>query len=71
MAELRLKAMEVEWQNATEREKRSRTLYAQASLRPEEVARELREAADALGDHRMWSALSTTGAHASACRWSA
>ena len=51
-AESRLEAMEVEWQNATEREKRSRTLYAQATLRPEEVARELREAADALGDHR-------------------
>ena len=50
-ADTRLAAVEAEWENATEREKRSRTLYAQAALRPDEVARELREAAAALGDH--------------------
>ncbi len=51
-ADTRLAAVEADWENATERERRSRTLYAQASLRPNEVARELREAAAALGDHR-------------------
>lgn len=50
-ADTRLAAVEAEWENATEREKRSRTLYAQAALKPDEVARELREAAAALGDH--------------------
>lgn len=51
-ADTRLASMEKDWENATEREKRSRTVYAQASVRPEEVARELREAAASLGDHR-------------------
>jgi len=50
-ADTRLAAVEKEWENATEREKRSRTVYAQTVLRPEEVARELREATDVLGDH--------------------
>ena len=50
-SEVRLKAVEEEWTNAAEREKKSRTLYAQAALRPEEVAGEIREAAEALGDH--------------------
>jgi hypothetical protein len=39
-----------EWKVVEEREKRSRTLFAQGAIRPEEVARELREAAAALGD---------------------
>src|SRR5919201_3204788 len=50
-ADTRLAAVDAEWENATEREKRSRTLYAQAALKPDEVARELREAATALGGH--------------------
>ncbi len=38
-----------EWEKAGEREKRSRTLFAQKSIHPEEVARELREIRRALG----------------------
>jgi hypothetical protein len=41
--------LNLEWEAAANREKRSRTLFAQASLKPEEVARELNEAADVLG----------------------
>jgi superfamily II DNA or RNA helicase len=44
--------LDVEWERASDREKRSRTIFAQASIRPDEVARELNEAAAALGDHR-------------------
>ncbi len=51
-AERRLDAVALEWNKASEREKRSRTMFAQGAIRPEEVARELREAAEALGDHR-------------------
>ncbi len=50
-ADTRLAAVEREWENATEREKRSRTVFAQTTIRPDEVARELREAAQALGNH--------------------
>ncbi|AWR87062.1 helicase-related protein [Meiothermus taiwanensis] len=42
-------ALEVEWRNAAEREKRSRTLFAQHSLKPEEVARQLAETRRAVG----------------------
>jgi superfamily II DNA or RNA helicase len=35
------KGLEVQWRNAAEREKRSRTLFAQQTIRPEEVARQL------------------------------
>lgn len=38
-----------EWDNAAEREKRSRTMFAQETIRPEEVARELKEARAAVG----------------------
>ncbi len=51
-AERRLEQVALEWDRASEREKRSRTIFAQGTIRPEEVARELHEAADALGDHR-------------------
>lgn len=51
-AERRLEQVALEWDKASDREKRSRTIFAQAAIHPEEVARELREAAAALGDHR-------------------
>ena len=38
VADTRLAAVDAAWENATEREKRSRTLYAQAALKPDEVA---------------------------------
>lgn len=38
-----------EWENAAEREKRSRTMFAQETIKPEEVARELEEARAAVG----------------------
>jgi superfamily II DNA/RNA helicase len=38
------------WDQAAEREKRSRTVFAQASIQPDEVARELHAAEDAIGD---------------------
>lgn len=38
-----------EWDNAAEREKRSRTMFAQETIKPEEVARELEEAREAVG----------------------
>jgi superfamily II DNA or RNA helicase len=38
-----------EWDNATEREKRSRTMFAQASIKPEEVKRELEATREAIG----------------------
>jgi hypothetical protein len=41
--------VEHEWQSATEREKRSRTLFAQESIKVEEVVRELQAARDAVG----------------------
>ncbi len=52
-AERRLREeVELAWDRATERERRSRTIFAQAAIRPEEVARELREAEAALGSAR-------------------
>src|SRR5579883_3324182 len=51
-AEDRLSEVERAWESTAERERQSITKYRQASLHPEEVARELREAAEALGDHR-------------------
>jgi superfamily II DNA or RNA helicase len=39
-----------EWESAAEREKRSRTLYAQEGIRPTEVAEELAQVRAALGD---------------------
>lgn len=41
--------IEQEWQSATERERRSRTLFAQESIKVEEVIRELQAARDAVG----------------------
>src|SRR6266702_2667284 len=41
--------LNTEWEAAADREKRSRTIFAQEALKPEEVARELNEAAAALG----------------------
>lgn len=38
-----------EWENAAKQEKRSRTMFAQETIKPEEVARELREARTAVG----------------------
>ncbi|WP_036198944.1 helicase-related protein [Meiothermus ruber] len=43
------RGFEVEWRNAAEREKRSRTLFAQHTIRPEEVARQLFETRRAVG----------------------
>ncbi|RIH87662.1 helicase-related protein [Calidithermus roseus] len=43
------KGLEVQWKNAAEREKRSRTLFAQHALRPEEVAQQLAEARRSVG----------------------
>ena len=51
-AENRLGEVDLAWDQAAAREVQSNTKYRQAGIRPEEVARELREAADALGDHR-------------------
>jgi superfamily II DNA or RNA helicase len=41
--------IEHEWQSATERERRSRTLFAQETIKVEEVVRELQAARDAVG----------------------
>jgi superfamily II DNA or RNA helicase len=41
--------LELEWTNAAERERRSRTLFAQHTIKPEEVHRELVAARDAVG----------------------
>jgi len=38
-----------EWTDVMEREKRSRTVYAQESIKPDEVAREVRQVRDAVG----------------------
>jgi len=47
-----LAAMDLEWNEAAEQEKRSRTVFAQHALKPEQVRAEIRQAADALGDHQ-------------------
>ena len=50
--------LELEWQNAADREKRTRTLYAQHTIRPDEVHRELlatREAIGATADVRQFA----------------
>lgn len=43
------KEMLQEWDNATAREKRSRTIFAQETIHPEEVAAELRDVRNAIG----------------------
>ena len=43
------KAMLREWDNATAREKRSRTIFAQETIHPDEVAAELSEVRNAIG----------------------
>lgn len=48
-AERRLHDYELEWDRAVEREKRSRTIFAQGAIRPDEVRRELADAQAALG----------------------
>lgn len=58
------------WENAADREKRSRTVFAQDAIRPEEVAEELREVRAALGDQFdvrrfVHDALTASGAHLS------
>ena len=58
------------WQNAADREKRSRTVFAQETIRPEEVAAELAEVRAALGDQNdvrrfVNDALVAAGAHVS------
>ena len=42
-------AMMAEWDNATEREKRSRTIFAQNTIRTDDVAAELKSVQDAIG----------------------
>jgi superfamily II DNA or RNA helicase len=49
-AERRLKDVEIEWDKAEAREQRSRTIFAQGTIKPEEVRRELDDAARALGN---------------------
>ena len=44
-------ALEREWQSAAEREKVSRTRFAQATIKPEEVAAEVDQVRAALGEH--------------------
>jgi hypothetical protein len=51
MADARLQQVDLAWKDAEERERQSITKYRQAGMRPEDVARELRETAEALGDH--------------------
>lgn len=46
---INLESFDVQWQNAAEREKRSRTLFAQHSIKPEEVAKQLNEVQQAMG----------------------
>jgi hypothetical protein len=50
-ADARLQDVDLAWKDAEARERQSITKYRQAGMRPEEVARELRETAEALGDH--------------------
>ena len=50
--ERRLREVELAWDRATERERRSRTIFAHASIHPDEVANELRESQSALGSAR-------------------
>lgn len=51
-ANRRLNEVELEWDRASEREKRSRTIFAQGTIKVDEVKQELRESASALGDAR-------------------
>ncbi|MFG0318242.1 MAG: helicase-related protein [Planctomycetota bacterium JB042] len=43
------KALHAEWESAADREKRSRTLFAQETIKPDEVAAELKAAREAIG----------------------
>jgi len=45
------KTLNLEWENAADREKRNRTLFAQASVDPNAVVLELNAARDAVGSH--------------------
>jgi superfamily II DNA or RNA helicase len=45
----RREALHTDWENSAEREKRSRTMFAQESIKPEEVAPELAEARSSIG----------------------
>jgi hypothetical protein len=51
-ADAQLTQVDLAWDAAAERELQSNTKYRQAGIKTEEAARELREAADALGNHR-------------------
>lgn len=42
----------VQWEAAAEREKQSRTIFAQRTIKVDDVAREVSEAQEAVGDHR-------------------
>lgn len=44
--------VELGWERSADRERRSRTIFAQMSIKPGDVRRELLEAAEALGDSR-------------------
>ncbi|REE98223.1 DEAD/DEAH box helicase [Thermomonospora umbrina] len=46
----RADALEADWNSSAEREKRSRSRFAQHAIRPDEVAREVTAVRDALGD---------------------
>lgn len=46
---LDLEPLDVQWQNAAERERRSRTLFAQHAIKPEEVAKQLSMVRQAMG----------------------
>ncbi len=48
--ERRLDAVNAEWDRNAERERRSRTIFAQGSIKPEQVREELQESQRALGD---------------------
>jgi superfamily II DNA or RNA helicase len=51
-ADQRLQALDQLWTSAADREKRSRTIFAQHAMKPEEVRQELAEARRALGSYR-------------------
>jgi superfamily II DNA or RNA helicase len=56
--------VEVQWNAAVEREKKSRTIFAQRSIKVEEVARELAETRRALGDEGTVETFTTEGLRA-------
>ena len=64
--------LHAEWDRAAEREKRSRTMFAQESLKPDEVAKELEEVRSAIGsgaDVRRFVADALTALGATVAGW--